>query len=904
MQGRQTGTPVRGRHVSGKHSGRNPGKDRTRVVLGGVCVDLLTAGDALARIVERAGGGGNVPLAVASINLDHVHYFGTAGRWNGALDLPGDGGGPEWLNVIDGAPVAARASALSGRRWPRLAGSDLIEPLLDHCGKRGLRVGFLGGTSETHQRLQQVLAQQRPDLILAGCWAPQRGLLTDPEANRELTAEIAGARVDILVVGLGKPRQELWIAEHGAATGADVLLAFGAVVDFLAGRIQRAPEWVGSNGLEWAWRLALEPRRMAKRYLLQGPPAYLRLRLPARVPATAKPVREVPDKEPLRPLSALSLPGGFAPPDGYADVVVLTVTHNNERDLGDFLGSLRAETADLSIRVVVADNSSTDATVAVLTAHPDVRLVETGGNLGYAGGINAAAQYAGDAGAVLVLNPDLRVCRGAVAAMLRRLHGIGSGIVVPLLADEDGSTYSSLRREPTITRAFGDALAGRRLSRRPAWLSEIEYDAEAYRYAHPVDWATGAAVLVDMPLARRLGNWNESFFLYSEETDYFRRARAAGAAVWFEPAASMIHRRGGSGQAPALAALMAVNRVRYAELHRSAGYAAAFRGVVLLAETLRLGGAGHRLAVAALVRPGRRAALPQAQRPASVQDGAGTPFPQGTVIIPCHNEETVLDGTLDALAPVIEAGTEVIVVCNGCSDASADVAKSRPGVRVLELREASKTAALNAGNKAADNWPRLYLDADITVRPETVRAVFEALQDGPLAVRPAVDYDLAGASFLVRSYYRARRHLPGARQALWGAGAYALSAEAGKRLGALPAVVADDLYVDRLFTGPEKAVLDCPPVLVRLPRDVPGLLAILRRTYRGNSEQGALHSTALGSAAGILAAVRGPRSAFDASVYIVFTLAGRRLAASSRAGTAWERDTSSRTGSAAHGRVS
>ncbi|WP_227916460.1 WecB/TagA/CpsF family glycosyltransferase [Arthrobacter caoxuetaonis] len=900
MQGRKTGARVRGRHVSGKHSGADSGQDRARAVLGGVPVDLLTAGEALARIVERPCGG-HAPLAVASINLDHVHYFGTAGRWKGALDLAGRSGGAEWLNVIDGAPIAAKASALSGRQWPRLAGSDLIEPLLDHCEERGLRVGFLGGTSETHERLQRVLAQQRPDLVLAGCWAPQRGLLSDPGANRELTAAIARARVNILVVGLGKPRQELWIAEHAAATGADVLLAFGAVVDFLAGRVQRAPGWVSSNGVEWAWRLALEPRRMAKRYLVQGPPAYLRLRSPARVPAGAKPVREAPAREPLRPLP---VPGGFAPPDGRADVAVLTVTHNNERDLEDFLGSLRAETADLSIRVIVADNSSTDATVAVLAAHPDVRLVETGGNLGYAGGINAAARYAGDAGAVLVLNPDLRVCRGAIASMLRRLQGIGSGIVVPLLADEDGSTYHSLRREPSITRAFGDALVGRRLSRRPAWLSEIEYDAEAYRYAHPVDWATGAALLVDMPLARRLGSWNESFFLYSEETEYFRRARSAGAAVWFEPAAKMIHRRGGSGQAPELAALMAVNRVRYAELHRSAGYAAVFGSMVLLAETLRLGGAGHRLAVSALVRPSRRAALPQAQAPNSVQDGAGRPFPQGSVIIPCHNEETVLGGTLDALAPVIEAGTEVIVVCNGCSDASAEVAKSRPGVRVLELREASKTAALNAGNAAADHWPRLYLDADITVRPETVRAVFEALQDGPLAVRPAVDYDLAGARFLIRSYYRARRHLPGARQALWGAGAYALSAEAGKRLGTLPAVVADDLYIDRAFTGPEKAVLDCPPVLVRLPRDVPGLLAILRRTYRGNFEQGALHSTALGSAAGILAGVRGPRSAFDASVYIAFTLVGRRLAASSRPGSIWERDTSSRTGSAAHGTVS
>ena len=887
-----------------------PGTDSnhrsTRLVLADMQIDLLTAAEAVGTIVDRARRAQGPPLAVASVNLDHLHYFGTGGRWVGALDGCGRSGPVEWLNMVDGAPIAARASALTQRQWPRLAGSDLINPLLDQCEEHGLSVGFLGGAPQTHERLRQVLPQLRPKLRIAGCWAPERGLLGDAAANRELTAEIARARVDVLVVGLGKPRQELWIAENGAATGAPVLLAFGAVVDFLAGRIQRAPDWAAANSLEWAWRLALEPRRLARRYLVQGPPAYVRLQRPAGEVAPAVPVREVPP--PAAP-SPAPVPHRFAPADGYADVCVLAVTHNNAGDIPDLIASLRAETEDLAVRVAVADNSSSDSTVAELAAHPDVLVVQTGGNLGYAGGINAAAQLAGDAGAVLVLNPDLRVRRGALLAMLERLRQPGTGVVVPLLADEDGSTYHSLRREPSITRALGDALAGRRLSRRPGWLSEIEYDAEAYVYAHPVDWATGAALLVDMPLARRLGGWNESFFLYSEETEYFRRARAAGAQIWFEPAASMVHRRGGSGSSDDLAALMAVNRVRYAQLYRGRGYVAAFHAAVLLSEMLRTGKAGHHKAVPALLLPGRRRRLPRAQHPAGTAaastadpstaqprtDTLGS-FPEGSIIIPCHNEEQVIGSTLDALAPVIAAGTEVIVVCNGCTDDSAGQARARTGVRVLEVDEASKTGAINAGNSAASRWPRLYLDADIRVRPETVRAVFEALATGSLAVRPAVDYDLDGAGPLVRSYYRARRHLPAARQALWGAGAYALSAEAGERLGLLPAVVADDLYVERFFPAEEKTVLDCPPVLVRLPRDVPGLLAVLRRTYRGNAEQGALGSTALASAAGILGAVRGPRSAFDAAVYTAFTIAGRRMAAAAGTETPWERDESTRAG--------
>ncbi|CQD09129.1 teichoic acid biosynthesis protein [Mycolicibacterium conceptionense] len=82
----------------------------------------------------------------------------------------------------------------------------------------------------------------------------------------------------VLIVGLGKPRQELWIDRHGAATGAAVLAAFGAAADFLAGVVNRAPERYRRHGMEWMYRLNQEPRRLARRYLVQGPPAFAQLR--------------------------------------------------------------------------------------------------------------------------------------------------------------------------------------------------------------------------------------------------------------------------------------------------------------------------------------------------------------------------------------------------------------------------------------------------------------------------------------------------------------------------------------------------------------------------------------------------------------------------------------------------
>lgn len=258
----------------------------TRIVLGGAAVDLMAFDPAVELIVERGKNHGEKPLAVASVNLDHIKHFGTNGPWAkiltdseaGLRPRAGLRGQVNWLSLLDGAPLVTQARRLTGEKWPRLAGSDLIGPLLGEAVEREVRVGFLGGSPETHELLKRQMRETRPDLVVAGWWAPPRAALSDSIASTAIAREIANARVDILVVGLGKPRQELWIAEYGSLTGAGALLAFGAVVDFLAGRVVRAPHWVSEHGMEWAWRFALEPKRLARRYLIDGPPAYARVR--------------------------------------------------------------------------------------------------------------------------------------------------------------------------------------------------------------------------------------------------------------------------------------------------------------------------------------------------------------------------------------------------------------------------------------------------------------------------------------------------------------------------------------------------------------------------------------------------------------------------------------------------
>ncbi|MGL3806239.1 WecB/TagA/CpsF family glycosyltransferase [Paeniglutamicibacter sp. R2-26] len=891
-----------------------------RVELAGVVVDLLDLQDALDRVTERAshvpgpGTANPPPLSVVSANMDHIIQFGHGGRWDSVL---GDSRTPSpvlrcrddeesgstaprinWLTLLDGAPLVTRANRITGRRWPRLAGSDLIGPILDAAERNGSSVGFLGGSTHVQQQLALDLPTVRPTLRISGFWAPERAQIENRAASLELAEQVRRAGTDILVVGLGKPRQELWVASYGDLTGARVLLSFGAVVDFLAGTVQRAPDWVSGHGMEWAWRLGLEPKRLARRYLLDDPPGLLMIRrdshlldAAAGTAAGVEPCRVPAAEEPKH------APGMFVPDGQVSSVSVLAVTYNNADSIEELIQSLRIEAQEFALRLVVCDNGSGDATLEVLRGHPDVIVVANNANLGYAGGINMARTFAGECEAVLVLNPDLTVAPGAIGALLKRMRRSGAGLVVPRLLEPDGETYRSLRREPSLGRALGDAVFGSKLPSRPGWMSEIEFNPESYAHPHRVDWATGAALMIRVDVERQLGAWDEQFFLYSEETDYFRRARKHGHDIWYEPSAAMTHQMGGSGSSTDLNALMAVNRVRYARKHGTARYAAAFHGLVALHHAVRFNLPAHQGLLARIANESTWDQLPAGTQP---EDG-GDRFPRGAVVIPAHNEAAVIARTLTPLAPLAQAGLiEVVVACNGCTDNTAQIARSFPGIRVIESEVPSKVAALNLADRLTETFPRLYLDADIIITVSALRMTFDYLSSPQaLSARPAFDYDVTGAAWPVRAFYRARRRIPSSNQALWGAGAYGVSLAGRRRFDEFPDVTADDLFVDRQFAPTEKTVLPSIPVRVKTPRTVEALLAILRRTYRGQGElsEGRHQHSTRRTLRELLASVSGPRTALDVFVYATLASVARvqnRTKANSR-GKAWERDDTSRS---------
>jgi glycosyltransferase involved in cell wall biosynthesis len=214
-----------------------------------------------------------------------------------------------------------------------------------------------------------------------------------------------------------------------------------------------------------------------------------------------------------------------------------------------------------------------------------------------------------------------------------------------------------------------------------------------------------------------------------------------------------------------------------------------------------------------------------------------------SIIIAAHNEASVVGRCLDALLDDAVPGEfDVTVVANGCTDATAQVAAARPGVRVLDLPSAGKAAALNAGEAVAVGYPRIYLDADIVIPATGVRMLCDALgacdtipAASVLAVTARREFDVSRSSLTVRSYVAINSRLPVFQNALIGRGVIALSAEGRSRFDRFPDVLADDLFLDSLFAATEKREVSSVSTLIAAPRRTRDLLRRLVRVRRANA---------------------------------------------------------------------
>jgi len=255
--------------------------------------------------------------------------------------------------------------------------------------------------------------------------------------------------------------------------------------------------------------------------------------------------------------------------------------------------------------VVMADNSSSDDSIAVALDHPiGPRVLAIARNGGYAAGVNAASATVDDDADILVLNPDIRLRRGSVRRMRAALCNPSVGIVVPQMLHEDGTIAKSIRREPSLLSAWSEALIGGRLATRLG-LGEMVDDQALYHVGGSIEWATGAAMLIAAPARRRLGDWDESFFLYSEEVDYFRRLRNAGFRAVYVPDAQVVHIGGDYQRSAFLSALLTTNRIGYFARHHSVAVSFIFRLGIALGELIRSPASSvHRASLKAALRRG------------------------------------------------------------------------------------------------------------------------------------------------------------------------------------------------------------------------------------------------------------------------------------------------------------
>jgi N-acetylglucosaminyldiphosphoundecaprenol N-acetyl-beta-D-mannosaminyltransferase len=233
-----------------------------RIWIGRLPIDVVDFAGALTAIEDlvrsRAGG------TVFTPNVDHIVMGERNERFRRAYERVS-------LSLVDGTPVLW-AARLVGRPLPeKVSGSDLMIPLVERAAAKGWRVFLLGGEPGVAARAEAALSARLPALTIVGTDAPRIDNNGDPAARMTVAARVAETRPDLVLVAFGAPKQEIFCEEMRAVLAPAVLVCVGAGIDFVAGTARRSPAWMSRWGIEWAYRLAREPRRLAGRYLLRDP---------------------------------------------------------------------------------------------------------------------------------------------------------------------------------------------------------------------------------------------------------------------------------------------------------------------------------------------------------------------------------------------------------------------------------------------------------------------------------------------------------------------------------------------------------------------------------------------------------------------------------------------------------
>ena len=234
----------------------------SKTVLLGVPVDSLTmdeALDAMERLIQARR-----PSYIVTPNVDVLVQLQRDREFKRIYDGAS-------LVVPDGVPLMWAASFLGKPLKEKVSGSDLFVKFCERASQKGHKVYFMGAMPGVAVKAAEILTQRYPGLNVVGTYSPSFGFEKNEAECALIVQKITEAKPDVLFIGLGSPKQEKWTDRFKAQYNVPVTVGVGISFDYVAGTVKRAPRWMQDAGLEWSWRLAMEPKRLWRRYLVNDP---------------------------------------------------------------------------------------------------------------------------------------------------------------------------------------------------------------------------------------------------------------------------------------------------------------------------------------------------------------------------------------------------------------------------------------------------------------------------------------------------------------------------------------------------------------------------------------------------------------------------------------------------------
>ena len=231
-------------------------------------ITMTQAVECILQLVQKA----DVPQHVCTGNMDHLALLQQDAEFRAIYSSAA-------LVLADGMPIVwlSKLHPDTASLVERVAGSDLLYELCRASAWTGLKLFFLGGFPGAAEAAKKVLEERFPGVQVCGTYCPPKETFDTPEEQAKIAQILKAANPDILLVGLGAPKQEKWIARHKMQLGVPVSIGVGGSFEMAAGMVSRAPRLIQRTGMEWAWRLCQDPKRLYHRYIGRDLPLLMHL---------------------------------------------------------------------------------------------------------------------------------------------------------------------------------------------------------------------------------------------------------------------------------------------------------------------------------------------------------------------------------------------------------------------------------------------------------------------------------------------------------------------------------------------------------------------------------------------------------------------------------------------------